>query len=95
MTNADIAEGGNVARRHAPAATQGTQETMSGIPERGYGTWGQWRRRALGMIGRIHFCVNDGNNEEAREWQKYHMRHLPSDLHIIKGNLREATEAQV
>ncbi len=71
---------------------------MSGIPERGYGTWRQWRRRVLkeknGMMP-ASFCVNYGSDSETRKWQEIHMARLPAYCGITKSSVKAATEMQV
>ncbi len=69
---------------------------MRGIPERGYGSFRQWRRRVLKKGVNAHFYVNGGTGGATVRWQKYHMEFLPTDCRIAEpSTVRECTEAQV
>ncbi len=66
---------------------------MSGIPERGYGSWAQWKRRPAGD----EFYNVDGIDDRETErlqttWEKLHGFDSTSE---DETTIREATEAQV
>ena len=71
---------------------------MSGIPERGYGSFRQWRRRVMARKGEdavALFYVDESFNGEHSDWQSAHMKYLPADWQGMgSSNVREATEAQ-
>ncbi len=70
---------------------------MSGIPERGYGTWRQWRRRALSSKSDTiaYFYVTAGDSDDRAKWQESHMKFLPPEwTYFEQGTVREATDMQ-
>ena len=71
---------------------------MSGIPDRGYGSWRQWKRRVMAREGEdatALFYVDESFSGEHADWQQAHMEALPAAWQRIESsNVREATEAQ-
>ncbi len=71
---------------------------MSDIPERGYGSFRQWRRRVMAREGEdavAAFHIDTPIHAEYEAWKRLHMRVLPADWQNMQpSNVREATEAQ-
>ena len=64
---------------------------MSGIPERGYGSWAQWKRRWGKRGGSIFFVNGDDNRIAQERWVARHGQPKPEGG---ETTIREATEAQ-
>ena len=66
---------------------------MSAIPERGYGSWRQWKRRTL-REEVAHVGILDGIQGEVDDWTKLHLAALPKGMEQMNASVRDATEAQ-